>query len=98
MTATAPDAGIPDWQVPEVLHVIAENPESLQNGLNQAVQQIRDAATAEDARGILITRWSTFLFTVEASVDVPYGTTLENDRWHRHTAPASTFAGDEAVL
>lgn len=98
MTATAPDAGMPDWQAPGVLHVIAENPESLQNGLDHAVHQIRETSAPEDPRGILITRRSRSLFTVEASTDVPYGTTLEKDRWHRDTTPASTCSGDEAVL
>lgn len=98
MTATAPDAGTPAWQAPIVLHMLAENPQSLQDGLDQAVQQIREAASPGDPRGILITRRSRWLFTVEASDDVPYGTTMEKDRWHRNSAPSSTAAGDEAGL
>ncbi|MDP9890121.1 hypothetical protein [Pseudarthrobacter enclensis] len=88
ITAAAPNSGLPHWPAPEVLHVVAQDAESLQNGLDDAVQQLRAAAMAGDRRGILITRRSRSLFTVEASRDVPYGTTLENDRWHRETAPS----------
>lgn len=97
MTANASNTDVaPVWHSPGVVHVIAEDPESLQDGLDQAVQQIRDAVSPEDARGILITRRSRSLFTVERSTDVPYGTTLEKDRWHRRSAASSAAAGDEA--
>lgn len=82
MTGTAPDARIPAWHGPGVLHVVAENPHALQDQLDGAVEQIR-ATGAGDRRGILITRRSRSLFTVEASAEVDYGTTLDRDRWHR---------------
>lgn len=98
MTATAPDARTPVWQAPGVLHVLAQSPETLQDGLDRAVEQVRAAAVAGDRRGILITCRSRSLFTVEASIDVPYGTTLEKDRWHRPAGTLSTAAGEEAGL
>lgn len=90
MTDTGPAARIqlrPDSS--GFLHVVAEDPKSLQDGLDSAVAQIRASAAGGDRRGILITRRSRSLFTVEASTDVPYGTTQEKDRWHR---PTSTSA------
>lgn len=99
MTVNVSDTVVPEWHSPGVLHVIAEDHESLQDGLDQAVLHIRNAASPIDVRGILITRRSRTLFTVEASTDVPYGTTLEKDRWHRRLAAASSAAaGDEAGL
>ncbi|MDQ6752915.1 MAG: hypothetical protein M3017_05780 [Actinomycetota bacterium] len=95
---TASDAGKPVCPAPGILHVVAETPKSLQDGLDRAVEQIREAAAAEDRRGILITRRSRSLFTVEASTDVPRGTTLEKDRWHRPAVTARIGAGDEAGL
>ncbi|WP_309484112.1 hypothetical protein [Pseudarthrobacter sp. NS4] len=68
---------------PRFLQVIAESQESLQDGLDRAVEQVRAAAAPGDRRGILIIRRSRSLFTVEASTDVPYGIMLEKDRWHR---------------
>lgn len=97
MTSPPPTSNGPNRHAPRVLHVVAENPEDLQNGLNAAVVQLRTAATTGDSRGILITRRSRSLFTVEASADVPYGTTIENDRWQRRAAPLAAGTGDEAV-
>lgn len=96
MNAPAPERSEPDWHRPGVLHVIAESPEALQDGLDAAVLQLREAVTNERPQGILITRRSRSLFTVETSADVPYGTTIEKDRWHQHPVPPATHTGDEA--
>lgn len=92
MTVIAPDAGPPPPQRLGLLHVIADNPGSLQDGLDQAVLQLREAAQVDDRCGILITRRSMSLFTVEVSAEVPYGTTLEKDRWQREGTAASAPA------
>lgn len=69
-----------------ILTVVAEDPDAVQDGLDRAVEQIRAAAGPVNGRGILITRRSQSLFTVEATPDVPYGMTMEKDRWHRPAA------------
>lgn len=89
ITANAPP-GLqpPPPSAPDVLQVIAEDPQTLQEDLARAVEQIRGSAARGDRRGILLTRRSRSLFTVEPSTDVPFGATLERDRWNRRTAPA----------
>lgn len=89
----APDAP-GSQQAPEVLQVVAKDPKSLEDDLDRAVEQIRAAAVPGDRRGVLITRRSRSLFTVEASNDVPPGTILEKDRWHRTVAYPSPERGD----
>lgn len=82
-TVTQAEAGTRALHTPCVLYVITQNPLSLQDELTNAVDQVRRAAKVGDRRGILITRRSQSLFTIEASADVHYGTTLEKDCWHR---------------
>lgn len=96
MTVPTPGSDVPDWHAPGVLHVIAENPEALQAQLDAAVLQLRQTAPNDRLRGILVTRRSRSLFTVETTTDVPYGTTMEKDRWHRHAVPPTTRNGDGA--
>ncbi len=96
MNAPAPERSEPDRRGPGVLHVIAESPDALQDGLDAAVLQLRETATNDRPQGILITRRSRSLFTVETSTEVPYGTTIEKDRWHRQVVPRATGMGDEA--
>lgn len=79
-----------------VRHVVIDNPHCLHDDLARAVEQVRNAAAPGDTRGILLTRRSRSLFTVEASADVPYGTTLERDRWHRGDVPESDQAAPVA--
>lgn len=98
MTVPTPGSSVPDWQAPGVLQVIAENPAALQDQLDAAVLQLRQTAANDHPRGILVTRRSRSLFTVETSPDVPYGTTEEKDRWQRHVVPTETGAGYEAGL
>ncbi|MEW1808871.1 hypothetical protein [Pseudarthrobacter sp. NPDC080039] len=62
-----------------------------------AVKQLRAAAGPGDRRGVLVTRRSQSLFTVEASVRVPHGTTLEEDRWFRPAVYSAVGAGDGAA-
>ncbi|ABK05552.1 hypothetical protein ACQQCD_06510 [Pseudarthrobacter sp. J1763] len=83
--STAPDS-------PAVRVVVVENPHCLQEDLAVAVKQVRDTAESGDRRGILMTRLGQSLFTVEASPDVPYGTTLERDLWRRRAVPGSDQA------
>lgn len=96
MTATTADSDVPDWHAPGVLHVVAANPEALQKGLDAAVLQLRETAVDGDRCGILVTRRSRSLFSVEVSADVPYGTTMEKDRWQRHVASTEAGTGDVA--
>lgn len=96
MTATTADSDVPDWHAPGVLHVVAADPEALQKGLDAAVLQLRETAANRSQRGILITRLSRSLFSVEVSADVPYGTTMEKDRWQRHAASTEAGTGDVA--
>lgn len=63
--------------------VIAEDPRTLQDELDAAVDLVRRQAGQQGRSGILITRRSRSLFTVELAAGVPYGTTMERDRWHR---------------
>lgn len=77
-----------------VLTVVAEDPEAVQDGLDRAVEQIRGAVGPVNPRGILITRRSRSLFTVEATSDVPYGVTMEKDRWHRPGTYSAAETGD----
>ncbi len=85
-------------QAPEVLQVVAEDPKSLQDDLDRAVEQILATAMPRDRRGVLVTRRSLSLFTVEASNDVPPGTILEKDRWHRPVTHPSPEPGDGTGL
>lgn len=70
-----------------VLHVVADNQKSLQDEIGRAVDELRGGVEPGDRRGIMVTRRSRSLFTVEVSAGVPYGLTLERDRWHR-SAPS----------
>lgn len=85
-------------QAREVLQVVAEDPTSLQDDLNRAVEQIRETAVPGDRRGILVTRRSRSLFTVEASTEVPQGTILERDRWQRAVTHPFPEPGDGTGL
>lgn len=98
MTVKESEAGVPARSAPGVVRVLARNPSSLQDELTKAVEQVRDAADAGDRRGILITRRSRSLFTVEASATVDYGTTLEKDRWHRSGLARSVGPGEREGL
>ena len=74
----ASDAGL-------LVHVVSNDARTLQDELEQAIRTVRDGAQPGNRSGILITRHSEALFTVTHSPDVPYGTTIEQDRWHRHS-------------
>ena len=68
-----------------LVHVVGHDARTLQDELEQAVRTIREGAQPGNRSGILITRHSEALFTVTHSPAVPYGTTIEQDRWHRHS-------------
>lgn len=68
---------------------VAEDAWTLQDELDAAVNVVRKQAGQHDRRGILITRRSRSLFTVELTTAVPYGMTVERDRWHRGGSEAS---------
>jgi hypothetical protein len=67
-----------------LLHVVAGDPRTQQDAIAEAVHTVREAIPAEHPHGILLTRHSESLFTVTHSPAVPHGTTMEQDRWHRH--------------
>lgn len=69
--------------------VVAEDAWTLQDELDAAVNVVRKQAGQNDRRGILVTRRSRSLFTVELTTAVPYGMTMERDRWHRSGSEAS---------
>lgn len=98
MPAIAPETCAPDRKTSGVIQVIAWSPDSLQNGLDRAVQEVRQAALPDASSGILITRQSASLFTVEPSEKVPYGTTIERDWWNRQSATAATSVENVEAL
>lgn len=77
------DEPVPSLQGGIFHKVITEDPRTLQDELDAAVDLVRGLAGEQDRSGILITRRSRVLFTVELNAGVPYGTTMERDLWHR---------------
>ena len=65
-----------------LVHVVPDNASTLQDELEEAISIVR-ASDSGNRQGIMITRHSEALFTVTYSPDVPFGTTLEQDRWRR---------------
>jgi hypothetical protein len=59
-------------------HVTGDNPQSIQEGLDSAVELARQQAMTDGRHGILVTRLSPASFTVALSSEVPYGTTQES--------------------
>lgn len=96
VTVTTSEAYEPEDPTLGLLHVVADDPESMQNRLDRAVEKLREAAADGNMSGILVTRQSRSVFTVQLSADVPFGLTVEMDRWQRRTAPLSGTRGDEA--
>ncbi|MDP9890815.1 hypothetical protein [Pseudarthrobacter enclensis] len=80
MTADEP---VPSFQGGISYSVVTEDPRTLQEELAAAVELVRGRAGQQGRSGILITRRSRSLFTVELDDGVPYGTTMEQDRWQR---------------
>jgi len=66
-----------------LVHIVTDDASTMQDELENAVRTLR-VGVSENPQGIMITRHSEALFTVTHSPEVPYGTTLEQDRWHRH--------------
>lgn len=64
-----------------VVPVIIDDPHTMQEELDRAVELVQ--SLHGHSRGILLTRRSRSLFTVEASPAVPCGTVLQRDRWRR---------------
>ena len=60
--------------------VSAEGPESLQAQLEPVVQDAVDLTLLDGTRGILVTCWNPYHYTVELSESAPFGTTLERDQ------------------
>jgi hypothetical protein len=67
-----------------LVHVVANDPLTLQDALTDADLTLRENLPPENPQGILLTRHSKCLFTIARSPDVPHGITMEQDRWHRH--------------
>lgn len=59
-------------------YVTGDNPQSIQEDLDAAVELARQQAMEERRNGILVTRLGTASFTVTLSDEVPYGTTQES--------------------
>ncbi len=74
-----------------LVNVVTDNARTLQDELEEAVRVVRESAGPENRQGILITRHSKALFTVTHSSAVPYGTTIEQDRWHRPSPEKSAL-------
>lgn len=77
------DETVPSLQGRISYTVVTEDPRTLQDELAAAVDLVRGRAGQQVRNGILITRRSRSLFTVELDDGVPYGTTMERDRWQR---------------
>lgn len=60
--------------------VTGDNPQSIQEDLNSAVELARHQAMQDGRHGILVTRLGPGSFTVALSAEVPYGTTQESCR------------------
>ena len=60
-----------------VLEITANDPHTVENDLNTAVEIAREHAMKESRHGILVTRHSHTSYTVAVSRDVPYGLTQE---------------------
>lgn len=97
MPTPMPEANLIPEDAHEILTVVAEDPETMQDGLDLAVKQIRAAAGPGDRRGVLVTRRSRSLFTVEVSAGVPYGTTMESDRWSRPAVHSAVGPGERTL-
>ncbi len=76
-------APVPSLQSGVFLPVVVEDPRILEDELAAAVDLVRGLSGEQDRSGILITRRSRSLFTVELNAGVPYGITMERDLWHR---------------
>ncbi len=72
-----------DYGAGILLHIVIEDPSTVQDELTAAVQTIQETTPNEGCQGILITRHSRALYTVTLSTEVPYGITYERDRWDR---------------
>jgi hypothetical protein len=59
-------------------HVTGDNPQSIQEDLDSAVELARRQAMTDGRHGILVTRLGPASFTVTLSSKVPYGTTQES--------------------
>lgn len=60
-----------------VLEITANDPGTIENDLNAAVDIVRGHAMRECRHGILVTRHNHSTYTVAVSRDVPYGETRE---------------------
>lgn len=64
---------------PHLLTISATTRSEADEKLNASVQQLRDLATQNPTRGILVTKRGAGHFTVELSDQVPYGQTWESE-------------------
>ena len=60
-----------------VLEIIANDPETVENDLNAAVEIVREQAMKECRHGILVIQHDYTSYTVAVSRHVPYGQTHE---------------------
>jgi hypothetical protein len=60
-----------------VLEITAHDPDTVENDLNTAVDNVRKQAMQEGRHGILVIQHGYTSYTVAVSRDVPYGQTYE---------------------
>jgi hypothetical protein len=68
-----------------VLEITAQDPDTIENDLNAAVEIAREHAMKESRHGILVTQHGYTSYTVAVSREVPYGQTHE-----RRDVPANS--------
>lgn len=68
-----------------VLRVVVEDAGAMERELARAVERVRAAIVPGTRQGILVTRLGRSLFAVESSAEVPFGETVDRDRWDRGT-------------
>jgi len=60
-------------------HITGRSRAEIEESINTAVETARVHSMREGWQGILVTRHEPGLYTVNLSVDVPYGVTMERD-------------------
>lgn len=65
-------------QAGRAYHVTGDNPQSIQEDLDSAVELARQQAVKDGRHGIMVTRLGPASFTVTLSAEVPYGITQES--------------------
>ncbi|MDR6416976.1 hypothetical protein [Pseudarthrobacter sulfonivorans] len=67
-----------------VLEITADDPRTIENDINTAVDMARQHAILEGRHGILVTQHGYTSYTVAVSRDVPFGQTHERREFGQH--------------